>query len=93
MEDLILRLRVEEDHRKGDKNEAPIREAKANMVEGKTSTQKFQKFKGKKRATYPHAPKGKDLKKIKGTCWVCGKSGHKAMDCRFKKDQNADSSM
>ena len=93
MEDLILRLRVEEDHRKGDKNEAPIIEAKANMAEGKTSIQKFQKSKGKKRAAYPHAPKGKDFKKIKGSCSVYGKLGHKAMDCRFKKDQNAGSSM
>ena len=93
MEDLILRLRVEEDHRKGDNNEAPITEAKAKMVEGKTSTQKFQKFQGKKRAAHPHAPKGKDFKKIKGSCWVCGTLGHKAMDCCFKKDQNAGSSI
>ena len=56
MEDLILRLWVEEDHRKGDKNEAPIIEAKANMVEGKTSTHKFQKFKGKKRVAHPVTP-------------------------------------
>ena len=93
MEDMILRLWVEEDHRKGNKNEAPIMEAKANMVEGKTSTLEFQKFKGKKRVAHPHAPKGKDFKNIKGSCWVCGKLGHKAMDCRFKKDQNAGSSM
>ena len=93
MEDLILRLWVEEDHIKGDKNEAPIMEAQANMVEGKTSTQKFHKFKGKKRAAHPHAPKDKDFKMIKGSCWVCGKLGHKAADCRFKKDQNVGSSM
>ena len=68
-------------------------EAKANMIEGKTSTHKFQKFKGKTMVAHPHAPKGKDFKKIKGSCWVCGKLGHKAMDCHFKNDQSAGSSM
>ena len=45
MEDLILRLRVEEDHRKGDSVDG----ARANVIESEPSTkQKFQKFKGKK---------------------------------------------
>ncbi|CAL2253197.1 unnamed protein product [Prunus armeniaca] len=89
MEDLILRLRVEEDHRKGDKGEVPVMEAKANVVE--TSKPKFQNNKGKKVAKNygkTHAPKGKDFKKIKGACWVCGKPGHKAQDCRHRRDQN-----
>ena len=34
------------------------------------------------------APKGKNFKRIKGSCWVCGKLGQKAIDCRFKKGQN-----
>ncbi|XP_021810132.1 uncharacterized protein LOC110753527 [Prunus avium] len=83
MKDLILRLRVEEDHRKGDKGEVPVMEAKANVIE--TSKPKFQKNKGKKAAknyANPHAPKGKDFKKIKGVYWVCGKSRHKEQDCR-----------
>ena len=91
MEDLILRLRVEEDHRKGDKADVPKLEAKANVVEGTSSKQKFQKSKTKKigkKAVNLHAPKGKDFKKIKGNCWVCGKSGHRAQDCRHRKDQN-----
>ncbi|CAL8121383.1 unnamed protein product [Prunus armeniaca] len=89
MEDLILRLRVEEDHKKGDKGEVSVMEAKANVVE--TSKPKFQKNKGKKVAknnANTHAPKGKDFKKIKGTCWVCGKTGHKAQDCCHRRDQN-----
>ena len=28
-------------------------------------------------------------KKIQGACWVCGKPGHKAMDCHHKKDRPA----
>ena len=82
MEDLILRLRVEEDHRKGDSVEG----ARANVIESEPSTkQKFQKFKGKKMSKLK--PKGKDFKKIKGDCWVCGKAGHKAQECRHRKDQ------
>ena len=84
MEDLILRLRVEEDHRKGDSVDG----ARANVIESEPSTkQKFQKFKGKK-ITKLNKPKGKDFKKIKGSCWVCGKPGHKAQECRHRKDQN-----
>ena len=82
MEDLILRLRVEEDHRKGDSVDG----ARANVIESEPSTkQKFQKFKGKKMSKLK--PKGKDFKKIKGNCWVCGKAGHKAQECRHRKDQ------
>ena len=87
MEDLILRLRVEEDHRKGDRVEG----ARANVVEGVPAPKpKLQKFKTKKTTKFnkPFAPKGKDFKKIKGSCWVCGKPGHKAQDCRYRKDQN-----
>ncbi|KAK9104521.1 hypothetical protein Scep_021365 [Stephania cephalantha] len=90
IEDLILRLRVEEDHRKGDKMEGSDIDAKANMVEGSNSkVQKFQKKNFKRGApTKQFAPKGKNFKKIQGSCWVCGKQGHRAQDCRHKKDQN-----
>ena len=82
MEDLILRLRVEEDHKKGDSVDG----ARANVIESEPSTKtKFQKFKGKKMSKLK--PKGKDFKKIKGSCWVCGKAGHKAQECRHRKDQ------
>ena len=42
MEDLIIRVRVEEDHRKGDS----VDEARANVIESEPSTnKKFHKFK------------------------------------------------
>ena len=45
MEDLIPRLRMEEDHRKGNSVDG----VRANVIESEPSTkQKFQKFKGKK---------------------------------------------
>ncbi|KAK9147563.1 hypothetical protein Scep_006320 [Stephania cephalantha] len=96
IEDLILRLRVEEDHRKGDKKE--MADANANMVVGQSSKSKSQKLLKKnfkkdfKRTTKPLAPKGKAYKKIKGSCWVCQKQGHRAQDCRHKKDQDSDNS-
>ena len=79
VEDLILRLRVEEDHRKGDKNDTTSFQANANNAEEGTSKpmNQFQKKNAKKHAAV-HAPKGKNFKKIKGSCWVCGKIGHKA---------------
>ncbi|KAL5842794.1 hypothetical protein ACOSQ3_013397 [Xanthoceras sorbifolium] len=92
IEDLILRLRVGEDHRKGDKADTSLMENKANMVEQTASKPKFQKNNYKKtmkKNVHPHAPKGKTFKKIKGICWVCGKPGHRAMDCRHIKNQNA----
>ncbi|KAM1493880.1 hypothetical protein ACFX10_025604 [Malus domestica] len=97
LEDLILRLRVEEDHRKGDKADASSMEAKANFVEASNPRPKhFQKNKEKnakkKNNSTIHAPKAKDFKKIKGACWVCGKPGHRAQDCRFRKDMKSTNS-
>ncbi|XP_021802755.1 uncharacterized protein LOC110746825 [Prunus avium] len=92
MEDLILRLQVEEDHRKGDKNDVSALEANANIVEGKTFKPKDQSKKntGKNfnKQAAALAPKAKDFKKIKGSCWVCGKPGHKAQECRHRRDHN-----
>ena len=92
MEDLIMRLRVEEDHRKADRSGgfATI-EANANYVEGGNSKAKPKKNKASKTKKFVQsalAPKGKNLKKIKGACYVCGKSGHKAHDCYHRKDGN-----
>ncbi|XP_070675674.1 uncharacterized protein [Malus domestica] len=92
MEDLILRLRVEEDHRKADRSGgfATI-EANANYVEGGNSKAKPKKNKAPKTKQFVQsalAPKGKNLKKIKGACYMCGKSGHKAQDCYHRTDGN-----
>ncbi|TQE02112.1 hypothetical protein C1H46_012298 [Malus baccata] len=78
MKDLILRLRVEEDHRKADRfgGFAAI-EANVNYVEGGNSKAKPKKNKAPAPKTKQFvqsalAPKGKNLKKIKGACYVCG---------------------
>ncbi|KAM1699174.1 hypothetical protein ACFX2K_030553 [Malus domestica] len=79
LKDLIVRLRIEEDNRKNEKGRVSSMEAKVNVVEGNSSKQrlKFQKTKKKEKNFVPSV-KGKDFKKIKGSCWVCGKLGHRA---------------
>ena len=67
IEDLILNLRVEEDHRKGENVDVLVMEAKANIVEVTSPKPKLQKNKGKKgnkKIVNPYRPKGKDFKKI-----------------------------
>ncbi|XP_070682532.1 uncharacterized protein [Malus domestica] len=88
LEDLIVRLRIEEDNRKNEKGLVSSMEAKANVVEGSSSKQrpKFQKTKKKESHFIPGA-KDKDFKKIKGSSWVCGKQGHRAQECRHRMDQ------
>ncbi|KAM1627413.1 hypothetical protein ACFXTN_014270 [Malus domestica] len=69
LEDLIVRLRIEEDNKKNEKGMVSSMEAKANVVEGSSSKQrpKFQKTKKKEKNFVPGV-KGKDFKKIKGSC-------------------------
>lgn len=82
LEDLIVRLRIEEDNRTSEKKAGKtFTEAKANVVEhGKNP---------KKRKNNPNGPKQgpNDNKKFKGNCYVCDKPGHRAKDCRKRKDQ------
>ena len=62
MEDLILRVRVEEDHRKGDS----VDEARANVIESEPSTnKKFHKFKKGKKITNLNKPKARTSRKLK----------------------------
>ncbi|CAL8133014.1 unnamed protein product [Prunus armeniaca] len=64
-------------------------EAKANIIESNPSKQKFDSQKNKK-STKNFVPraKGKDFKRIKGGCWVCGKPGHTAQEYRHRRDDN-----
>ncbi|KZV25402.1 hypothetical protein F511_07286 [Dorcoceras hygrometricum] len=83
LEDLIIKLRIEEDNRKLSESKGTKRpiEDGSNLVEPNASKGK-RKFKGK--------DKGKG-KKFKGTCYNCGKPNHMAKDCRrpnkAKKEQ------
>ena len=82
LEDLIIRLRIEEDNRASEKKAGKtFTEAKANVVEHGQNP--------KKRKNNPNGSKQgpNDKKKFKGNCYVCDKPGHRAKDCRKRKDQ------
>ena len=81
-EDLIVRLRIEEDNRASEKKaDKGFMESKANVVEqGQTS------HNHKKRKHNGNGPKQGPTKKFQGKCSVCNKQGHRAKDCRSRKE-------
>ena len=82
LEDLIVRLRIEEDSRvSGKKVGNHSMESKARVIEDGHKTNKKRKCVGQQGA------KGGDSKKFKGNCFVCNKPGHRAKDCRNRKAQ------
>ena len=82
LEDLIVRLRIEEDNRASEKKAGKgIMESKANVVEqGQTS------HNNKKRKHSGNGPKQGPMKKLQGKCYVCNKQGHHAKDCHSRKE-------
>ena len=82
LEDLIVRLRIEEDNRVSEKKVGNhSMESKAHVIEEGHKTNKKRKYVGQQGA------KGRDSKKFKGNCFVCNKLGHRAKDCRNCKAQ------
>ncbi|CAH9074034.1 unnamed protein product [Cuscuta epithymum] len=91
LEELIVRLRIEEDTRKS-KHKAGrsnSMEAKANMVEAGSKKGKKRKHddEGKKRKHDDEGISGAkpSSKEFKGKCYNCGKPGHRVKDCRAPK--------
>ncbi|KAM7484120.1 hypothetical protein LguiA_000129 [Lonicera macranthoides] len=88
IEDLVLRLRIEEDNKGSEKRGADTTSfaAKANVVEHGQSSRKnnYNNNKGKGKVL---GPKGGIFKKPKfqGKCFNCDKMGHKSSDCRLPK--------
>ena len=76
LEELIVRLRIEEDNRGSEKKGFHPVVAKANVVEhGQSSKNKKTKAKPKL------GPKGGVSKnKFQGKCFNCGKVGHRSVD-------------
>jgi hypothetical protein len=83
MEDLILRLRIEEDNR-GSEKKFNVATEKANIVEHRQSS-KTNSGRGSKLA-----PKGGISKpsKFQGKCYNCDKVGHRSSDCKKPKKPN-----
>nr|XP_009794184.1 PREDICTED: uncharacterized protein LOC104240970 [Nicotiana sylvestris] len=78
LEDLIFRLRIEEDNKaakKKSRGNSTI--MSANIVEETSTSKKRKKSSGPK--NYP------SKKRFKGNCHNCGKVGHKATECRASK--------
>ncbi|KZV23104.1 hypothetical protein F511_06628 [Dorcoceras hygrometricum] len=79
LEELIVRLRIEEDSRTSDikaYKKAMEAEAKANLTKSSNAQKRKRPFNGKKRWM---------AKKFKGTCYSCGKQNHMSKDCRLPK--------
>ena len=83
LEDLIVRLRIEEDNRASEKKAGKgIMESKANVVEqGQTS------HNHKKRKHNGNGPKQGPTKKFQGKCYACNNKGHRAKDIHSRKEQ------
>ncbi|XP_022148559.1 uncharacterized protein LOC111017193 [Momordica charantia] len=83
MENLTVKLRIEEDNRKEDKEPQKF-EAKAHIVEASRRHPKKNQSKTKN-----FGPRNDANKRIRAICWVCGKSGHIAANGRHKKGQSS----
>ena len=82
LEDLIVRLRIEEDNKLSEKKVGKNLElSRANVVEGSKPNKK-RKMLGKSGEGF-----NQGLKKFVGKCFNCGKSGHRSKDWRAKKRQ------
>ena len=88
LEDLIVRLRIEEDNRMSQKKvRKNLEVSRANVVEGSKPNKK-RKMPGKSGDGF-----NQGLKKFVGKCFNCSKYGNRAKDCRAKKRQKTQANM
>ena len=87
LEDLIVRLRIEEDNRTAERKMLNSADAKVNVLEHGHG----QSSKGKNKSNNAKWKLGatggvsKQKQKFKDKCFNCGKQGHKSADCRPPK--------
>ncbi|XP_075504626.1 uncharacterized protein LOC142542066 [Primulina tabacum] len=82
LEDLIVRLRIE------DNNRASKRKARKSNFEARTNL--VEQNSSKKRKNQGNGPKKGNVKKFKGNCYNCGKPNHLARDCRGNQKKSRD---
>ncbi|KAL8146420.1 hypothetical protein AgCh_004238 [Apium graveolens] len=85
MEDLILRLRIEEDNR-GSGKKMNVATEKANIVEHVESSKPKKTTSGKGEKLEPKG--GISKSKFQGKCYNCDKVGHRSSDCKKPKKAN-----
>jgi hypothetical protein len=94
IEDLIVRLRIEEDNKLAQKKDYVPTSEKANVVEhGQSSVKnKFVKGKNQKKGKGTNfGPKAGTFKKKKfqGNCYNCDRPGHRSANCKLPKKEKA----
>ncbi|GKB43767.1 zinc finger, CCHC-type containing protein, partial [Tanacetum coccineum] len=100
VEDLVVRLRIEEDNRFAQKDTNTPDSAKANIIEhAGSSSRSNPKGNGKEKKKNDKKSKGKfeylALKagivkqKFQGTCYNCDQPGHRAANCKMLKRVNS----
>ncbi|KAL4615008.1 hypothetical protein ACB092_07G093300 [Castanea dentata] len=82
LEDLIMRLRIEEDNHSSEKAVGNhYMESKANTVEHNKNKRKYSS------ESSNQGTSGGNFTKFNGECYVCGKMEHRAKYCHKHKDQ------
>ncbi|KAK1419831.1 hypothetical protein QVD17_29199 [Tagetes erecta] len=94
VDELVVRLRIEEDNRLALKESQMQPLAKANMVEHGQSSKGHNGFKGKGKAKDVNLGPKKYVKKkeygpFKGKCYNCGEHGHRIEKCKQPKRERA----
>ena len=81
VEDLIVRLRIEED------NKAAVKRSRGNSAISRVNFVEEDPRKLKKRKKTSGPKSNPPKKKFNRNCFNCGKHGHRATECRGPKDK------